>query len=298
MDSATGFGVRPRSIGELADLTFVVYRRGFRVFAGVGIVTSVLNTVLLLLLQAALVSVVAGTAGPEQLATTFLAYVPLFMIVSLVVQALGAVVVAHAVEDLLTVGALSAGDVLRRSLPRFAAAAWTALLVSLAVCAGLLFCIFPGLILGVLLVLALPVVALEGRGGFAAMRRSIELVIRRGPGGVNSETNWVRIVVLLIATLAVLYSLSALASMPTTLPEVIGALQQKMPQNTMLGPLATPLSVMLPLYLLVAVVQGLYTALGVIPWPLIYYDIRARHEGADLERLIAGLATAASESSA
>ena len=124
-------------------------------------------------------------------------------------------------------------------------------------------------------------------------RRSIDLVLRRGPGGLTPETNWVRVVVMFILTMAVLSSLGSLASVPSMASELIGLAQGRMPQNTLFGPMSAPLSLMIPLYIAAAILQGLYSALGIIPWPLVYYDIRVRHEGFDLERLVERLQTAA-----
>lgn len=294
MITAAGFGLRPRTIGELVDLTFAVYRRGFRVFAVVGVVSSLVNTFSVLAFQAVMFSVLVDSgADPFASMGVIVIYIPVLIVINLVVFAMSAVLVAYAVEDLVAGRPCTLESVARRALPRLIPAAWTAVLVSLAVMVGLLFCIFPGLIVSVLLVLAVPVVTLEGTQGIAAIGRSVELVLRRGPGGLTVETNWVRVVVVFILTMAVLYSLATLAAVPTMAPEWIGLAQGRMPQDTVFGPMTAPLTLMIPLYIVGAILQGLYTALGIIPWPLVYFDIRARHEGLDLERSVERLQGAA-----
>ena len=59
---------------------------------------------------------------------------------------------------------------------------------------------------------------------------------------------------------------------------------------TAFGSQFLPLAVLLPLQLLASLIQGTFVAIGIIPWTVVYYDIRTRHEGLDLELQAAALA--------
>jgi hypothetical protein len=162
-------------------------------------------------------------------------------------------------------------------------AALTIAITGLAATAGAFLCVFPGIFLAVALALSVPAVYCEKLNGIAAIARSWELVLRRGPGGLTGETNWVRVVVIGFVTLVVVYVLYAIASLPVLAAQGIGQGSGMVPVNTALGPQILPLSLLVPLQLVGAVIQGVFFPIWMIPWPLLYYDIRIRHEGLDLE---------------
>ena len=83
-----------------------------------------------------------------------------------------------------------------------------------------------------------------------------------------------------------IYALNVLSSIPQAIAQAAGVMRGTPTVDTALGPQPMPLSVMLPVYFFGAVVQGVFQPIGVVPWPILYYDVRTRHEGLDLERAI------------
>src|SRR5438046_353080 len=78
MEPSSGFGLRPRSIGEILDLVFRIYRKRFRQFASVGLVLSFVQFLRVLLCYLERLSmlpamersfVLATKRGPTRLST-------------------------------------------------------------------------------------------------------------------------------------------------------------------------------------------------------------------------------------
>ena len=286
MRTAGTFELRPRRLGEMLDLTFRVYRQRFGLFASLGIVNSVL--------------VFGGTLGwqvlffasfdfenPENVdlssfAAAFLS-IPLFVLLYSAIYGTVWVTVNAVAEETLLGRKTPLRELLRLSVPRVPAAVVAAIVTSLVIGVGLLFCLIPGIFFWIALSLTIPALYLERRGPFAAISRSWELVLRRGPGGLTADTNWVRVLVIGFVTIVVLYVLITIGSIPVGIAQVVAQASGDTPVNTALGPQFLPLSVLIPLQLVGAVIQGVFMSIGMIPWPLMLYDIRMRHEGLDLE---------------
>jgi hypothetical protein len=188
------------------------------------------------------------------------------------------------------------GQIFRASVGRFLPAAVSALTVGLCVFAGLLLCCAPAVPIAVLLVLAVPLVMLERRGPFSAIGRSYQLVVDRGPRDLGLESNWVRVFIVGLVTVVVVYVLYSLAGLPVSIGGFSAAMRGAEPIPTPFGPQFVPLSWLLPLQLLGAVLQGMVQPLAIIPWTVVYFDIRTRHEGLDLERSVAAIAAEAGDS--
>ncbi len=81
----------------------------------------------------------------------------------------------HAVLDLRQAGAAAAGDSLRRGLKSLPKVFLVSLMYSVAAIAGYMLCIVPGVILGVMFALVVPVAIAEGRGPVESFKRSADL---------------------------------------------------------------------------------------------------------------------------
>ena len=212
------------------------------------------------------------------------------------------IAVTAAVDDLLHGRPTSFGAVLSRTRPHLLRTGWTTLLVSIPVLGGAVCCIAPGVALMVVLAFAVPLVYLEGLWGPSAMKRSVELVTGRGPSGFNADANWARVFVTGFIMLAALYSLTILTQAPIIATGVVQELRGHTVYQTALGPEFAPLWILLPLQLLGAIAQGTVAPIAIIPWPLLYFDVRTRHEGYDLEmdvqRMIASRGGAAASAEA
>lgn len=286
MEPSSGFELRPRSIGELLDLSFRVYKQRFKLFAVIGIGISLLAHCVSLVWNAAVFATVqAPTAEEFSPATVVVIAVglPLVIVMTFLIYSFGALNIAAATEDAFFGRPSGLRTVLARSRPRFLAGAWTAFLTGVPILVGFICCIVPGIFLSVLLVFAVVLTYLEGKSGLAAMNRSVELVARRGQTGFSTEANWARVLVVGVVSLVVFYALSFLATLPVLGAAMIEAARGQTMHQTALGRQMLPLWLLLPLNLIGAVLQGVLIPITMIPWPIVYYDIRTRHEGLDLE---------------
>ena len=292
MKASDGFGLRPRTIGELVDLSFQIYRRGFRSFAPIGIAVSLLNLAMALGTQALLIgnrlNALAGARGAnpdaflENLVWIY-ASSGIVMLGSLLFYSVGAVAVTVIAEQTLFGRTMTSDDALRRSVGRLPAAIGAGLMFGLCTGAAAMACCLPAVPAAVVLMLMLPLVWLERLGPFAALSRSFQLTLDRGPRGLTTETNWVRVLVVGLLTLVVLQVLYMAANLPALIVGGVAGLRGTPYTPTALGPQYLPLWIMVPMQVCSACIAGIFFPLGVIPWTLVYYDIRTRHEGLDLE---------------
>ncbi len=292
MSRESVFALKPRGIGELLDLTFRIYRHRFALFATVGILMGLLNTTVTLLLQAFLN---AGGAYPDPnvdpvgfLVGLYTA-IPFLLAASLLVYSTGAVVVFAVARGVITGRELKGGRAFATEWKRIPAMFFTAMLSWIVITFGFLFCLLPGIVAAILFSLAVPVALLEHRSPLAAMSRSVELVRNRGPRRIEAENNAVRVLVIGLVTLVVWYALNIFATIPQAAAMSIGMMGGRGMVMTPIGLSPLPMAWMLPLYFVGAVAQGLFLGITLIPWVVLYFDIRVRHEGLDMEEKISDL---------
>jgi len=162
---------------------------------------------------------------------------------------------------------MTAGEALRAVRSRWWAFIVAWLLVHLLEGVGFLLCILPGLLVMALFVPVAPAIAVEGLGPIRAMKRSFRLVKSR---------LWAVLGVALLAGILASTVGSVLGGVPSVLALVVGLRWG---------------------WLLLAagsVLSGLVsTPLVSIVATLVYYDLRIRHEGLDLQIMAADLARGA-----
>jgi len=289
MHPEQGFELRPRTIGELLDLTFRVYRRGFKVFAVLGIAVTTISVVIGTLIQAMLVDPAIWADLQDQaraLGAMGRIYTSILVVllINIFIYGLGMVAITAAAEDTLLGRPVGAAQSLSKSWRRSVWAGIASVLMLLAALACAMACLLPAIPVLIVLSLTVSLVYLERKGPIEAMRRSFELVAKRGPRALSIDSNWVRIAIVGFVTLIVVYMLSLLASLPVFIASGTAALRGGgMMNQTAFGPQLLPLHLLLPLQLVGAVFHGVFVAIGIIPWTVMYYDIRTRHEGLDLE---------------
>lgn len=289
MTTRKGFGIRPRTLGELVDLPFRVYRARIGLFAALGIGIAVLRQASAIGYQAFVfgsVDMASIDSDPAGLLLRMMLGIPTLLLITSITYTVGALPIVAASRDAVLGERRAAGAILKDAWRRLPAGIVTAALVWVVVLSGLMMCVVPGILVSIGFALALPVVYLERRGPLSAMRRSWELVFFRGQSAGGGEANWIRVLLLGVVTLVVLFALDLLATLPVSLVQAMSMMQRSDPIMTMIGPQWLPLQYMLPLYLLGALLQGVFLAIAITPWPILYLDIRARNEGWDLERAI------------
>ncbi len=294
MSRESVLALKPRGIGEILDLTFRIYRHRFALFATVGVLMGLVNTAAFLVYQRILYgSGIYPNPGVDPIGFLITAYsvFPLFMAAYLVVYSAGATVVFAAVRGVITGREIEGGRALAAGWKRVPSMFFTAVFSWIVILFGALFCLLPGIYAAILFSLAVPVAFLEGRSPLSALGRSVELVRNRGPKGIGADNNAVRVIVIGLVTVVIWYALNVFASIPQAAAMYIGMSGDRGLIMTPIGPSPLPLSWMLPLYFVGAILQGLFLGVTLIPWAALYFDIRVRHEGLDMEERIHALRT-------
>jgi hypothetical protein len=233
---------RPRSATEIIDASFRFYRAHF----GDLLVVSAL-----LLVPPMLVGALspAWLERAIQVASNW---------IYLICEGAIAVLVAAALEQN---EALSAGEVLRRLGARAGSVIAVSILSGLMIMLGLVLFIVPGVIAAAWTMVALPVVAIEGRTSGEAISRSRALAKGQMLHVLGTMLLvWVIVLALVIGCAIAFGLVLGLVGIPERLREMIGAL------------------VMVPLFPLIGVATT-----------MLYYDLRVRNEGADVSALIDAL---------
>jgi hypothetical protein len=176
----------------------------------------------------------------------------------LVCQGAIAVLVAAAIEQ---DRALSASEVLRALGDRAGSVIAVSIMSGILIMIGTLLLVIPGILIAVWTVVATPVVAIEGLKNSAALGRSRDLA--RGQFWHVLGTmflSWLIVLVFVLGGALVLGLLFGIVGMPSGLTQMLSGL------------------LMVPLFPLVGVTTS-----------LLYYDLRVRSEGADVEAMVNAL---------
>lgn len=176
----------------------------------------------------------------------------------LVCQGAIAVLVAAALEQ---DRALSAGEVLRALGDRAGSVIAVSIMSGILIMLGMILLVIPGIVIAVWTVVATPVAAIEGLKNSAALGRSRNLA--RGQFWHVLGTmflGWVIVMVLVLGGALVLGMLLGTVGMPGGLAQMLSGL------------------LMVPLFPLIGVATS-----------LLYYDLRVRSEGADVEAMVNAL---------
>ena len=262
-------GLRPLGIGEIIDVAIKIYRARFAVL--VKTVAVVLGPVFAI---SALIRI-SFPAGDELLEETqpgatpefdvdrlwpFIAGTVLIVILSYVASQVATGACFKAISGAYLDEDADWRDSLRFARSKLGSLLWLSFLTTVCVIAGFLLCILPGVYLWIAWTVAAPVLLLEDVRGWKAMKRSRQLVKGRF---------WPTVAVVLLVTIltgivqAVLIGVLA-GVVSVSGNEVALALADALGQ-TASGVLTTPLSA--------AVLT------------VLYFDLRVRKEGFDLELL-------------
>jgi uncharacterized membrane protein len=247
--------MRPLTVGELLDRTFLYYRTHFLMFVGI----SALPGSIMLLFQLGIALV--PPSGPLVSLIASLASYVLTIVASTVAQ--GATMVA--VSQIQLGRDASATEAFRQIRPRIGELVILALNITLRIVIGFILLIVPGVIVALRYALAAPVAVLEEKGVNESLERSRDLT--RGHLGR----------ILLIYCLLVVLILAGYALWQVPMMLVV---------------LYTTGSVVLPTWATVVmlagnfVVQSIVSPISVIALALVYYDERVRKEAFDLDHLM------------
>jgi len=249
--------LRPLSTGELLDRTFALYRSHFLLFFGI----LALANLVTLAVQLALLAM--GTGPDSGLGCAGMAvFLPLTLVVTLGVAAASQGATILAVSHVYLGRPITAIQALSLIRGRIVPLAVTMIVLGIGTALGLVLLIVPGLILGLMWALAIPVAVLESRDMMDAASRSAEL----------TKGSRLRVFVVYAMFLVILLVVSMLVQLPVSL---IAA--ETSPAFAVLSAVASFIS------------QCLVGPLMTIGMALLYYDLRVRKEAFDLQLMMAAI---------
>ncbi|HYL61747.1 MAG TPA: glycerophosphoryl diester phosphodiesterase membrane domain-containing protein [Candidatus Methylomirabilis sp.] len=266
-----GIDLRPMTLGEVLDRTFTLYRERFLLFAGI----SALPYLVLLLFRFGILMVQRASfesPRPGQAPVFVGGFVAsLFgtLFLTFILVGIAEAATVWAVSELYLGREASVGAAYSNSKARILVVLATILLVGLATFVGLIFLIIPGIYLACRLALAIPAVIVEQESPTTAMERSWQLT----DGHV-----W-EMFLLLLLVWVISYAVGVLFQLPVFFFAFTAALAKQ------------PVSVGVTAYSYVAefVSQVLAGPVGTISASLMYYNLRVRKEGFDIQHLLGSL---------
>ncbi len=266
--------MRPLSVGEILDASFSAFRRNF----GQLVLAMLVIVVPLALLQSAVLASIddydadslfdTSMSEDETVSGGQVAGILVLGVLSLLTGILAPAVVLRLIGADVAGQPVRAAESLRYSLRRLPGLLWVAVLVTLSVIVGLILCILPGIWIGVLLSMAMPAAIYEDLRGTDALSRSNELI----------KEHWWRtfgtLIVMALITLVIqnVIGLALLGSLADSDNEVLGLV---------LSTVVTVVSYALTLPLVGAALA------------YVYFDLRVRKEGFDLQLLANEIGTPA-----
>lgn len=271
--------LRPLTFGEVLDTSFNLFKRNFKVAFGISATIMIPLTLIASLGAVGLIpadmSVLTETnPDPEELLAFFVPFLGVFGFFALV-QILGQMLVQAATLRVYSATyrgeTLTFGPALRHGLRRLLAMLGLTIVSSILFLVGAVLCLAPGIWYFVPMTLTPAALIAEHKGVFAAIGRGIDLV----------RQNWWRTAGLVLVT----QMLIGIAANIITTPIQLAAMSP-----TMFDPEALPSPAGLGAVLFASGVASAFT----LPFAsavavAIYYDLRVRKEGFDLEQMITEL---------
>ena len=268
--SGSPFGVRPMSVGELIDGAFQVMKRRFATLVTISAVIVVPFGMLSMLVSLSAQADVTTATNTDQFGNptvdfgdfrTFFVGVVLVLIIGFVTQTIAAGAITHVVasdylgSDVETKGAIRVG------LARWGALLVSGLLLVLGVIGGLILCLIPGLFLAVAWTVNTPALIVERIGPAQALGRSLALVKPRW---------WPTFGFVILLSL-----MTGIASAMMSVP--VGLIWSEGSANVVAAGVVD---------ILTRLVITPFTAAATV---LLYFDLRVRHEGFDVQILAQSL---------
>ena len=253
------FDLRPLTVGEILDRSFTLYRRNFLLFIGITAVAQVV-VLALQLLQLWKSHPSRSITGASTFGS-FLIFM-LVLVVTLVVAQFSQAATIVAVSDLYLLRPVSLSQCLRRAWSEIAAVIGTAIRNGLAILAGLIALVIPGLYLLCRLLVSIPVTIIEQRGPRESVARSWQL----------TQGNAGRSAIMMLVYLAITIVLVMFVSLPVTLTIVAN---RGNPAAIQLWTAVNQVGN--------AIINTLVQPILLISTSVFYFDLRVRKEAFDLQ---------------
>ena len=269
--------LRPMSLGEVLDRTFTLYRENFVLFAGIMALPYLLVLLFrfgVLLLTHSATRLTATAGGAPHLPSAG-------MIGGAVLGGIGGLIVFLLVVGVAQAATVSAVSKLYLGHETSVAEAFSGakgsilivvaimIMTGLATIVGCLFLIIPGIYIACRLAVSVPVAIVEKESPVASMERSMELT----KGFV-----W-QVLLLFLLTLAITWTVGALIQAPGMFFTFKAVLAKQQPS----------IGIMAYSYFAEFLSQVLVGPIGTISASLMYYNLRVRKEGFDIQHLMNSL---------
>jgi hypothetical protein len=258
----TGLELRPLSLGEVLDRSFLLYRRNFLLFVAI----SGVPQIPVLALRLAQISVTPLGSDPNlAMASMSIAILGLVFVAATLAYLFSQGGTILAVADLYLGRGATIADCLKRVWGDLAFLFGVIVLNFLTVAAGFIFLFFPGMYVACRLFVSVPVALIEKRSPAESLSRSWEL----------TRDNAGRAFVVLLLYLVLIWAMQLLFALPFSFAALANTNQPSV----------------MRLWLALAQVGESASAVLVTPILLIstaifYYDLRVRKEAFDLEFLM------------
>jgi hypothetical protein len=266
--------LRPMTLGEVLDRTFKIYFANFWLFSGIMafpfLILFVVNIGYAWINRGAAALYRTSDMSPSALGTllvTAFGSFILLMFVAFIVSGIGEAATILAISDLYLGKQATIRETYRRVRGRIVHALLTIFLVAITIGAATVCFLIPGIFIGCRTAVAVPVAMLEDAGAGTAFGRSMELT-----KGFASQ-----IFLIFILTASISFGISSLF----TGPFVLMTLFPK--------PHELPFGMVIVQNAVGFIGQVLAAPIQTIAFSLMYYNLRVRKEGFDLEHLMGSL---------
>lgn len=159
---------------------------------------------------------------------------------------------------------------------------------------ALLCCLVPALYVWPLVLLTVPAMADEGVTGFAAIGRSAELA-RHNPGRRLRTSPLVKILALLAVVPVISLLATSVLQLPLMVVQMVMVMRRVASGEDFPGWFSSFLWLQLPVRCLASLIISMVYLYSSFATALLFFDLRARREGDDLRRAIAGMTGARPE---
>jgi len=174
------YAIRELKLGEILDQAVNLTKDHFGVLFGITAVLLIPFGVIGGLIEVSMIPKLPPNPTPEQtMAVVFAVWratVPIALLGAYVITPITNAALIYAISNAYLEKPISVGRSLKRALQRILALIGTWLLVGLAIMGGLILCLVPGILAAFWFALATQVVVIENVGGFAALKRSKQLM--------------------------------------------------------------------------------------------------------------------------
>lgn len=247
------YEIRARSLGEILDGAFQLYRNHFSTFFAAAAGISLPSLAVVAVLNWTLTGTAFAAPDPTQILQfwwVMLLTAPITFLSNILQNA----VLTTAIADAYLGRPVSVGAAFRRTVPLLGSLIGVTLITAVGISLGMLLLIIPGIILALNWFFTVQAIAIEGCGVSEALKRSKTLTKgRRG-----------RLSVLLFLVTIIVMAINF--GVATIIPDALSAL-----------PVVGPLLQQFPMILLAPIYPAVIT--------LAYFDARVRNEAFDLEML-------------